>query len=456
MKIRFNQDIKIAGIGIVPWTRLGPEEWLKDYAIASLYGWDVADADGMPPVFALSDTGCPLPQLAKLNTKHLLATTEFQELLNTHLPGYDLLTYKPVEIPAELADRKFLMVNPSFTARFENKAVFREMFEGKIRFPAYTIVQRADLHKDEATFAQLMGSRSRIVLQDEQLSGGTGTHIVSTFEEYQKAVDDLNAMSQHSRVVVSEAISSPKERSIQCCVTRHGVLTGPLQRQIVRDPLLANMAVAEGDKFCGAQILAADQKTKAHAEATEIAQKIGMVLQAEGYRGIFGIDFLMDESGELYVLEINPRITGVTPLLTAMYKGEEGIPFYLLHLLELGGYDYTVDDTHAEFDKDGALLVVHSLETHPVRVLKTPSSGTYCVRNDELVKLSDNIDLAGLRGQEFIIQEYIPAGMPVKPGGRFLRLQFATAVIDFETDVLYNSTSTIIKTVQKHIVTEKM
>lgn len=456
MKVSFDPGLKIAGIGIVPWTRLGPEQWLPNYAIASLYGWDLGKMPGVPPVFALSDVFHPLPAVTKLNTGHLLATPEFQALLHQHLPGYDLLTYKPTSVPAALADRTFLMVDTAFTNRFENKVEFREMFHKRVRFPDYAVWRREALKKDEAVFASLMASHGRIVIQDEQLSGGKGTFIVSNFEEYVRAVEALDTLSKHERVVVSRAIESPRERSIQCVVTKYGVLTGPLQRQIVRDPLLANMSVPEGDKFCGAQITAADQDTHAHQEAKEVATAIGEALQAEGYRGIFGVDFLMNQSGDLFVLEINPRITGVTPLLTAMFKGGQGVPFYLLHLLELGRYDYTIEDDCAVFDRDGSLLVVHSLDAGPVRIVEAPKSGTYCVRNDELMQVSDNIDMARVRGQEFIIQEYVPKGMAVKPGGRLVTLQFAGPVIDFETDVLYNSKYTVVKAVQKHIRTEQI
>ena len=56
MHIRFDDDIKIAGIGLVPWTRLGPERWLKDYKIASLYGVDAALVPHLPGVLGSAGT----------------------------------------------------------------------------------------------------------------------------------------------------------------------------------------------------------------------------------------------------------------------------------------------------------------------------------------------------------------------------------------------------------------
>ena len=228
MKIRFDNNIKIAGIGMVPWTRLGPEQWLPRYKIASLYGWDVPAKVGVPEVIGLADRG-PIPELPRVNTASLLKTPEFQALLNTELPGYDLLTYKPVTLPAALHDRKLLSTDPSFTERYENKVWFRQRFASDIVFPKFYVYQRSDLNASPEYFSQLLAGRQSVVLQDEQLSGGKGTFIIATYEQYRSALDALNRVSQHSQVVISDLVVNAQERSMQACVTASGVFVGPLQ-----------------------------------------------------------------------------------------------------------------------------------------------------------------------------------------------------------------------------------
>ncbi len=290
-------------------------------------------------------------------------------------------------------------------------------------------------------------------MQDEQLSGGKGTFLIADYKQYLAALEALAELSKHSKVVVSDAIENAKERSIQACVTKDGVFTGPLQRQLVRHPLLANSDIPDGDKFCGAQIEVADQQTSLHAEAAAVAKRIGEVLRREGYRGIFGVDFLLDAAGQLLVLEVNPRITGVTPLLTALYRDNDGVPFYLLHLLELGEYEYTIEDARAHFDKEGSLLVLHSLARESVIIDTMPQSGTYKLEQGVLKFVSKDVHLHKLGPQEFILQEYMPPGMRIKPGGRIVTLQFARPVIDTETDKLYNEVAKLITTVRQNITT---
>ncbi|NQU79638.1 ATP-grasp domain-containing protein [Candidatus Woesearchaeota archaeon] len=48
-------------------------------------------------------------------------------------------------------------------------------------------------------------------------------------------------------------------------------------------------------------------------EMEEYTEKIGKHLGSEGYRGFFGVDFMIDSKDNLYFVEINPRKIGSTP-----------------------------------------------------------------------------------------------------------------------------------------------
>ncbi len=64
----------------------------------------------------------------------------------------------------------------------------------------------------------------------------------------------------------------------------------------------------------------------------------------EGYQGLFGLDFLLDQdSGELYLGEMNPRITGATPLTNLAAHDRHQPPLLLFHLLEWLGIDFSFD-----------------------------------------------------------------------------------------------------------------
>lgn len=454
MIINIKQNIKLAGIGFLPWNRLGPEKWLSDYAIATLHDWDLGTKAGLPKVHALSDRLAELPAIPVSNTQSLLRMPQFRSMLEDELPDYALLTYKPIIVPPELKNRRFLTADWVTAQRFGNKILFREFAKNFLRFPDYAIYRRRDLEKNMAAYKKLAGKRSKIVLQDEALSGGKGTFIIANFEQYCQAVNALGRLSKHENVLISDCVEGAKERSIQCCVTRFGIFTGPLQRQIVAHPLLSYVA-ADGDKFCGAQIIASDQSTELHKKIAKTAKEIGKKLQSHGYSGIFGVDFLLSAEDELFVLEVNPRTTGVTPLLTALYPEEDIIPLYLLHLLELGHYEYEIGDkTIGELGREGSLLILHSLEDNSLRIKEAPQSGTYTVSDGKLRYVSDSISLLRLKKGEFIMQKCAFPNMAIKPGGRLAILQLRQTILDEKTGELYNNIENIINLIHKNIITE--
>ena len=75
-----------------------------------------------------------------------------------------------------------------------------------------------------------------------------------------------------------------------------------------------------------------------------LTQKLGDRLAGEGYRGFVEIDYLADvDTGELYLGEINPRISGVTSMTNVTAGAYADVPLFLFHLLEFLDVDYEID-----------------------------------------------------------------------------------------------------------------
>ncbi len=436
LKVTYDKSARIAGIGLVPWTRLGPERWFDNYRIASYHDWDMHNVPGVPEVFALASHAQTLPELKKQNTLSLLATPEFRDMLVQNLAGYSFLTYKAVEPPKELVDAglTFLHMDQQLAARLENKAEFRQLFDGELPFPGYQIVAKADITPDEPGLTKVMQGRDAVVVQDERLSGGKGTYIVRSLDDLKQALDAFEVLDEGStRLVVSDLIEGARERSVQCVATRSGVFVGPLQKQIVRHPLLSNLDVAEGDRFCGGVLTATDELQKVYPTIKGYAELIGKRLLAMGYRGIFGVDYLVDMAGKVYVIEVNPRLTGMTPLLTMLYREGQDIPFYLLHMLELGGIEYELTGSPTEGSPEGSLLVLHSRHPKAAVVTEVPESGSYDLQGNFLEKRY-RMDRHSPDTQ-LLLQQYTVPGFKVKPGGRLASIYVNKAVLD-ESDQL--------------------
>ena len=129
-------------------------------------------------------------------------------------------------------------------------------------------------------------------------------------------------------------------------MTKYGVFTGGLQRQLVDSPYLCNLDLPGVTRWCGGE-LGGDAPEIVKHRMQEIATVVGSELSSHGYRGIFGIDLLITPENEVYAIEINARLTGYTHILSDMQYANGRIPFALLHTLELGNYKYEVDDFDA-------------------------------------------------------------------------------------------------------------
>ena len=78
--------------------------------------------------------------------------------------------------------------------------------------------------------------------------------------------------------------------------------------------------------------------------AREMVRKLGDGLRRGGYRGYFEVDLLHDlDSDELYLGELNPRVSGVSPMTNLTTEAYADMPLFLFHLLEYMDVEYELD-----------------------------------------------------------------------------------------------------------------
>ena len=131
-----------------------------------------------------------------------------------------------------------------------------------------------------------------------------------------------------------------REAAIEGVITRHGTLVGPLMTELTGFPELTPY----GGGWCGNDVFAAALTEEHRQLARRYTQQMGERLRQEGYRGYFELDFLADmDTGEMYLGELNPRVTGASSMtnVTAVAYGD--MPLFLFHLLEFMDVDYEID-----------------------------------------------------------------------------------------------------------------
>jgi hypothetical protein len=272
----------------------------------------------------------------------IASSREFAEFVKTQGRRKYVL-YGPLSPPYVVNPLFYIMNSPTIAHAYEHKRYFRDEFAELINMPDH-VVRRLDELTDDM-FNELKTIYSKFVIQDVESSGSKGTFIVENMEQYESAVKTLKATSYSGSVVVSEFVDG-LPCSIQVCVTKYGVFSGGLQRQLVDSKYLCNLDLPGVSRWCGGE-LGGDAPEIVKHRMQEIATVVGSELSSHGYRGIFGIDLLITPDNDVYAIEVNARLTGYTHILSDMQFAKGKIPFALLHTLELGNYKYEVEDLEA-------------------------------------------------------------------------------------------------------------
>ena len=114
-------------------------------------------------------------------------------------------------------------------------------------------------------------------------------------------------------------------------------------------------------------------------------RRLGDRLAKEGYRGFFEVDVLVDtDSGDVYLGELNPRISGASSITNVTAGAYADIPLFLFHILEYMNVDFDLDvdeinDRWEELASEDVWSQMVMKETDEIvqQLTATPRTGQY-------------------------------------------------------------------------------
>jgi hypothetical protein len=234
-----------------------------------------------------------------------------------------------------------------------------------------------------------------LVVQLPHGDSGATTFFISSAADYRR---HARAIAQAREVKVMRRIPC-RPLTVEGCITRHGTLVGPLMTELVGFPTLTPFRGG----WCGNELVGDALDADLRLRARRATEALGRRLKRAGYRGYFGLDYLLDDdTGNLYLGELNPRITGITTLTSQAARDAGEVPLFLYHLLEWLGVDYRVDVTRyndlwvdpARAVGWGQLIIDHTEVTDEV-VTDVPPSGIYRLTPDGTIGFSRREYLPG-------------------------------------------------------------
>jgi hypothetical protein len=358
LPITYNQNSQIGVVSTDPYNFLLYDKYFDDFQVLT-----PVRQDWLKDVPLKTDSRGIHPSQPKQSESisKLMQSKRFVDYFKTDRKR-KFLMYSPIDPPYKINPLAYLMNSPTIAHAYENKRYFRDEFSDLIRMPEYEIRYMNELDR-AASYKDLADRYGAFMLQDEESSGSKGTYAIKNHDDYVEAIKSLKKFSRGRTIVVSKFVHG-ETSSIQVCITKYGIFSGGIQKQLIDSTALCNPKLAGATKWCGGEV-GVDYPDIVQHQAQEMASIVGSELASHGYKGIFGIDLIVSPEHEVYAIEINARLTGYSHVISDLQHCEGKIPFMLLHLLELGNFKYEVTNTEAlpavgRYKKPASLLILNN------------------------------------------------------------------------------------------------
>ena len=252
------------------------------------------------------------------------------------------------------------------------------------------------------------GLGTDLVVQTAYGDSGKTTFFLSAKKDWDRHADDIVGQE----VKVMKRINN-KAAAVEAVLTSNGTIVGPFMTDLTGYPELTPY---QGG-WCGNDLYP-DALSDAHrVKAIDLVRRLGDRLAAEGYRGFFEVDVLVDlDTDEVYLGELNPRISGASSMTNVTAGAYADLPLFLFHLLEYLDVDarFDVDEINERWRELAAVdvwsqLIMKEPDDVVQRIDAAPRTGQWQPRRRRRAELPPRGDgLARAAGRERVL---LPAGL---------------------------------------------
>ena len=227
------------------------------------------------------------------------------------------------------------------------------------------------------------------VLQTAYGDSGKTTYFVANRDDWNKCATDVVG----EEVKVMKRITN-RAAAVEAVNTRHGTVVGPFMTDLTG---YKELTPYRGG-WCGNDLYPEALNDDQRARAIEHVRKLGDRLRQEGYKGFFEVDVLVDlEDDEVYLGELNPRISGASSMTNVTAGAYADVPLFLFHLLEYldVDYDLDVDEINERWRELAAVdvwsqLIMKTSDKNIRHIDKAPKTGIYRVNSDGTLEYQRN------------------------------------------------------------------
>ena len=313
---------------------LGIDRWLRNFFYVNYFD---SFEGSHPRVFVPQER--PYREFESMEDvcNYLLEHKEVLDLIRTRGDGKVVFVMFDDETEKAAAAAGLEVAHPSaeLRHRLDSKIVTTQLGNEAGVPSAPNTLGRATTYEELTALAEGAGLGDDLVVQTPYGDSGKTTFFIRGERDWDRYAGDM----ADQELKVMKRINS-RAAAVEAVLTRHGTVVGPLMTDLTGHPELT----PHKGGWCGNDIFPEALSPEHRERARVLTQKLGERLAGEGYRGFLEIDYLADvDTGELYLGEINPRISGVTSMTNVTAGAYADVPLFLFHLLEYMDVDYEID-----------------------------------------------------------------------------------------------------------------
>jgi len=243
-------------------------------------------------------------------------------------------------------------------------------------------LEKVGSYKQLKTIAENNSLGSNLVVQTAFGDSGKTTYFIDNEADYDKVANQIEA---EDKVKIMKRIRCAGT-AIEGCATRTGTFVGPLLSELIGFPELTPY---QGG-WCGNELYQHAFTEEVRRKAHRMTEQLGQALYKRDYRGYFEVDYLIDlDDGNVYLGELNPRITGISAMTNMSNFCDQHVPLFLFHLLEYSEVNFNLTPT--EYNQQSLLSgaqavagqLIHKYTKPALQVIThAPVSGIYKLGTD--------------------------------------------------------------------------
>ncbi len=366
-------------VGATAFNLLGLDRWVRGFSYVTYYdAWDGAH----PRVF--SPTHKPYVEFESGDeiNNWLLRNAEVRAYIARRTPPgvrpkvVMVFFDKETESICEELGYDLILPSAELRERLDSKIVTTKL-GNEVGAPSVpNILTTVRGWKDVVKACKKAGLGTDLVIQTAYGDSGKTTYFVTGEKDFAKIADEVVGVP----IKIMKRINN-RPIAVEAVLTRHGTVVGPFMTEITGHKALTPYRGGWSGNEMYPDVLDDDTRKR----AATLVERLGKGLAAEGYRGFFEVDVLVDtDTGDVYLGELNPRVSGASAITNVTAGAYADVPLFAFHLLEYSGVEFELDvaEINARWEElaaedEWSTMVIKHTQPTVERIDAAPSTGRY-------------------------------------------------------------------------------